>query len=265
MATKTPLASWLYSKRQELNPQFKEFNWPSRVFPGLYDFATTISWNGIEAGGRGVDSQREIALEKSVSEAIERLICKTLGFDSVGFAIAGTHDPSEHAKFEAMERFFLKHHLDEKIPFSPISVESEEARKFRNQNPDAVLSFFSMQTPKNLFGVVCSIKSEKIKLTALGFGLSDSIERSVQRSFNEALPNFAWLTDDDKSIEFELPWHIDSKFLAQIEPLLNGSHEEGKPTLEMPTLSRMEMAKSVIPVLSSAPIQMARFLAEERR
>ena len=131
MANKTPLASWLYSKRQELNPKFKEFNWPTRVFPGVFDFATTITWNGIESNGRGVDSQREIALEKSVAEAIERLICKSIGFDSVGFALAGTHDPEDHAKFEAMERYFLNIHLEEKIPFYQIAFVFREFTNFK--------------------------------------------------------------------------------------------------------------------------------------
>ncbi|MBL7670305.1 MAG: hypothetical protein JNM39_07445 [Bdellovibrionaceae bacterium] len=264
MANKTPLASWLYSKRQELNPRFKEFNWPARVFPGLYDFSTTVSWNGVEAGGRGVDSQREIALEKSVAEAIERLICKSLGFDSVGFALAGTHDPSDHARFEAMERFFLKWHLENRIPFSQVSVENEDAQKFRSQNPDAELSFFRMQTPSQLFGIVCSLKMKKTQSTALGFGLSNSLAKSIQHSFREALPNFAWLMDEDRNIEFEMPWHIDTKFLLQIEPLLaRESRDEETLLLDMPSLTRLEVEKSKISVLSNAPIQTARFLVAE--
>lgn len=260
MANQTPLASWLYSKRQELNPRFKEFSWPDRVFPGLYDFSTTIYWNGVEAKGRGVDSRREIALEKSVSEAIERLICKSLGFDSVGFALAGAHDPTDHAKFEALERFFLKKHLDAKIPFHHISIENEDVLKFRKQNPESTIRFFRMQTSNELHGVVCAMKHTASNKTALGFGLSDSQEKSMQRSMREALPNFAWFSDEDNEPVEEMPWHIDQKFLSRIEPLFVDTASEDQDLIpQLPTLSRVDVEKSAVPILSSAPIQMARY------
>lgn len=260
MANKTPLASWLYSKRQELNPKFKEFNWPARVFPGVYDFATIITWNGIESNGRGVDSRREIALEKSVAEAIERLICKSIGFDSVGFTLAGTHDPEDHAKFEAMERYFLNKHLEDKIPFSKIVFESEEIQKFRSANTDATIELYRMQTPKHIFGIVCAMKTKQT--TALGFGLSESLEKSVQRSMFEALPNYAWLTDEDKNLAEEIPWHVEPNFLLKIEPLLSSHFDQtDASTVILPTLTQIEVLKSELSVLSSAPIRLARFSA----
>ena len=260
MANKTPLASWLYSKRQELNPKFKEFNWPARVFPGVYDFATIITWNGIESNGRGVDSQREIALEKSVAEAIERLICKSIGFDSVGFALAGTHDPEDHAKFEAMERYFLNKHLEDKIPFSKIVFESEEIQKFRSANTDAIIEFYRMQTPRNIFGIVCAMKS--YQTTALGFGLSESLEKSVQRSMFEALPNYAWLTDEDKNLADEVPWHIEPKFLSKIGPLLSNQFDNtDASTVAFPILTQIEVLKSELSILANAPIRLARYSA----
>lgn len=260
MANKTPLASWLYSKRQELNPKFKEFNWPARVFPGVFDFATTITWNGVESNGRGVDSRREIALEKSVAEAIERLICKSIGFDSVGFALAGTHDPEAHAKFEAMERYFLNKHLEEKIQFYRITFENEDTRKFRSANADAMIEFYRMQTPKHIFGIVCAMKS--MATTALGFGLSESLGKSIQRSMFEALPNYAWLTDQDKSRTEEMPWHIEPTFISKIEPLLSNHVDQTDTSAVMlPTLTKIEVLKSELSILANAPIQLARFSA----
>lgn len=262
MANKTPLASWLYSKRQELNPKFKEFHWPARVLPGLFDFATTITWNGIESNGRGVDSKREIALEKSVSEALERLICKSLGFDSVGFALAGTHDPEAHARFEAMERYFLNKHLEGEIPFQRIAFENENIQKFRSANPDAAVEFYRMQTPLHIFGIVCAMKSENIQEMSLGFGLSESLEKSIQRSMFEALPNFAWLTDQEKSLPEEMPWHIEPNFISKIEPLLvNQGKDPSGVELAQPVLSQIAVSKSEISILVGAPIQMARFSA----
>lgn len=260
MANKTPLASWLYSKRQELNPKFKEFNWPTRVFPGVFDFATTITWNGVESNGRGVDSKREIALEKSVAEAIERLICKSIGFDSVGFALAGTHDPEDHAKFEAMERYFLNKHLEDKIQFSQIIFENEDIRKFRSVNANATIEFYRMQTPKHIFGMVCLMKSSPT--TALGFGLSESLEKSVQRSMFEALPNYAWLTDVEKNHSEEMPWHIEPNFLSKIEPLfLSPFNQTDASAVTLPALTQVEVLKSELAILADAPIRLSRFLA----
>lgn len=262
MANKTPLAAWLYSKRDELNPRFKEFSLSNRILPGLHDFSTTLSWDGTEAKGRGVDSSREIALEKSVAEAIERLICKSLGFDSVGFAIGSTYDPIDHASHEALERFYLKKHLKEKIPFHQIFLESIDTKKFRNLNPESELSFYKMQTPKELFGLVCSMKVTSGGATAFGFALSNSLEKSIQRSLLEALPNFAWLTDENKKSDVELPWHIDSKFLSQIEPLLVCDIDADDFRTDIPMLKRVHVDHSQILILSSAPIQTARFVAE---
>lgn len=260
MANKTPLASWLYSKRQELNPKFKEFNWPARVFPGVFDFATIITWNGIESNGRGVDSQREIALEKSVAEAIERLICKSVGFDSVGFALAGTHDPEDHAKFEAMERYFLNKHLEEKIPFYQIAFENEDIQKFRSANAEAKIEFYRMQTPRHIFGIVCAMKSKQT--TALGFGLSESFEKSIQRSMFEALPNYAWLTDEVKSLAEKMPWHIEPNFFSKMEPLLSNQFNQAVVAeFALPTLTQIEVLKSQLSILADAPIQLARFSA----
>lgn len=268
MANKTPLATWLYSKRQELNPRFREFNWPSKYLPGVFDFSTTVVWNGIEAEGRGVDALREVALEKSVAEAIERLICKFQQFDSVGFAIAGTHDPLLHAQHEALERYFLNRHIEGRLPFQLIEESELVSNQFRISNPDAKISFYRMATPDEMFGIVCSMNLPA-KARSLGFALSDTLENSVRRATLEALPNYAWLADKDMRHEYDgsesMPWHIDTDFVTKIDLLLgtNSKPETQRDIFDIPKLQKLDVPYAVISILKDAPIQAARFVVQE--
>lgn len=259
MANHTPLASWLYSKRTELNARFREFNWPSKIFPGVFDFETTISWRGIEANGRGVDSSREIALEKSVAEAIERLICLTLGFDSVGFAIAGTHDPSQHAKNECLERFFLNEHLKKGTTLYNVNVDFPEAEKLKLLVPTAEVSFYRMNTPKNLFGIACRVHLADSKKSSLGFALSEILDHAARRSFLEALPNFAWLASDEKLELNELPWHLKTDFVERLESLFSEIEGLQAEQMKSPALTSIELNLTSLPILEGAPIQTARY------
>lgn len=259
MANQTPLATWLYSKRTELNARFREFNWPSRILPGVFDFETKVTWNGIEADGRGVDARREIALEKSVAEAIERLICLTLGFDSVGFAVAGTHDPDQHAKFERLERFFLESHLKSATPFSKLNIELSEFAKLKELSNSVEIEFYRMATESTLYGIVCRIHSVVSGQSSLGFALSSSIEQSARRAFFEALPSYAWMISDEKLGLNELPWHLKPSFLEKMDALFTDSPQKESAHLQSPLLDLMETDLFLLPILSDAPIQMARY------
>lgn len=266
MANKTSLAAWLYSNRQALNPRFKEFSWPERFLSGLFDFSTVLTCDGIEAEGRGVDTRREIALEKSVAEAIERLICKKLGFDSIGFAAAATIDPTTHARFEALERFYLGKHIQNHTPFQKITATCELAEKFRSQNSNSEISFYRMATPDDIFGVVCLIESFQNQKRSLGFALSDSLDNGLRRSLLEALPNFAWLIEKDTKIEITeptTPWHIESDFLGKIVPLLE-KENSGKQigTFQIPFLKSVEVFHSQITILKDAPLRTSRFILQ---
>jgi hypothetical protein len=268
VANKTSLAAWLYSNRQALNPRFKEFSWPERFLSGLFDFSTILTCDGVEVEGRGVDTRREIALEKSVAEAIERLICKKLGFDSVGFAAAATIDPATHARFEALERFYLGKHIQTKTPFRKIAENCDLAEKFRGQNSDSEISFYRMATPGNIFGVVCLIETLQTQRRSLGFALSDSLDNCLRRSLLEALPNFAWLIEKDTHIETTgptIPWHIDSDFLKEIVPLLevNENSVEQIGTFQIPALKSVDTLYSQITILKDAPLRTARFILQE--
>ena len=266
MANKTSLAAWLYLNRQALNPRFTEFSWPERFLSGLFDFSTVLTCDGVDAEGRGVDTRREIALEKSVAEAIERLLCKKLGFDSVGFAVAATIDPMPHARFEALERFYLEKHIQTKTPFQKITATCELAERFRSQNSNSEISFYRMATTDNIFGVVCLIVSIQSQKRSLGFALSDTLDNCLRRSLLESLPNFAWLIEKDTNIEITeptTPWHIDSNFLEKIVPLLEKENSGKKiRTFQIPILKNVEVVHSQITILKDAPLRTSRFILE---
>lgn len=189
MAHKTPLATWLYLNRAVLAPTFTEFKGTGELVPGLFDFSTKLMWQGTEVEGRGVDNNREIAFEKSVAECIERIICVSKSIDSIGLAVSGgSHCPESHAKFEALERFYLNEHLENKIPFREVKSEIVLPNSFLDMKNDCEVRFFKMATPNNLFGLVCQISDPERK--SFGFALSDSMEISQRRSFLESIPSF---------------------------------------------------------------------------
>ena len=235
---------------------------PKKEIDKLFDLDDEL-YNGLMQFSKKV----AIALEKSVAEAIERLICKKLGFDSVGFAAAATIDPTPHARFEALERFYLEKHIQTHTPFQKITATCELAEKFRNQNSNSEISFYRMATPDDIFGAVCLIELFQSQKRSLGFALSDSLDNCLRRSLLEALPNFAWLVEKDTNIEIvepTTPWHIDSNFLEKIVPLLESKENAGEQigTFQIPILKNVEVFHSQITVLKDAPLRTSRFVLQ---
>lgn len=261
MANKTPLASWLYSKKSELSPEFQEFNWPARVFSGVFDFETKITWRSIVAVGRGVDVNREIALEKSVSEAIERLICHELKFASVGFAVAGTHDPSTHAQHEALERYYLNRHIENKINLCCLENKSLDIDSFESFKRDYSVTFYRMQTEELFHGIVCRLSSRDEKSVSFGFALSQDQENSMRRAFFEALPSFAWLISGENLLSQYLPWQIEEGFIAKLDALLE-QDTQFVPDAEKLKLTQIPVDISQISILSDAPLKLGKFAVE---
>lgn len=260
MANKTPLAAWLFSKRGELEPNFTEFMGTSSLVPGLFDFSTKIKWHDVEIEGRGVDECREIALEKSVAECIERIICVERSIDSIGLAVSGgIHNPEAHSRFEALERYYLNQHLEKNILFQKTPSEIDFDKSLKERNPKCEITFFQMITPESLFGVVCQI--EENNKMSFGFALSESLIESQRRSFLEAIPSFSWLKikNEKNHTNSKVPWQISEEFISRISPLLNTVVQHKKTDLVIPELLREEIDCIDIPVLNSAPIQVSRY------
>ncbi len=260
MAHKTSLATWLYLNRSVLVPTFTEFKGTGELVPGLFDFSTKITWQGIEIEGRGVDDNREIAFEKSVAECIERIICVSKSIDSIGLAVSGgSHCPESHAKFEALERFYLNEHLENKIPLHEVKSEILLPNGFLGKNKDCEVRFFRMATPNNLFGLVCQISdAERI---SFGFAMSESMETSQRRSFLESIPSFCWLKNKNGPNESvsSVPWQISKEFISKISPLLGTTSVDELHKSFLPDLVSVELNYFDIPILKSAPLKISKY------
>ena len=262
MAHKTPLAAWLYLNRSKLDPKFTEFKGTGELLPGLFDFSTRINWNGVELDGRGVDERREIAFEKSVAECIERIICVEKNITSVGLAVSGEgHDPDSHARFEALERYYLNEHLQKSVYLKKVESKSNLVEIFLNSNPDCKAEFFKMLTPDHLHGLVCRISGAN--QYAFGFALSESIHDSERRSFLEAIPSFAWLkTNVDADLKNQnTPWQISIDFISNISPLLGDSSTKHLQNLIFPNLVFEKIDYSNIRILNTLSMNAVRCTA----
>lgn len=260
MANKTPLAAWLYLNRSKLDPKFTEFKGTGELLPGLFDFSTRISWNGVELEGRGVDERREIAFEKSVAECIERIICVEKNITSVGLAVSGEgHDPDTHARFEALERCYLNEHLRKRFNFNKIESKNSIVESFLNKNPDFKVEFFKMLTPNHLHGLVCRISGAN--RVAFGFALSESSHDSERRSFLETIPSFAWLkeNDDAELRNKNIPWQISIDFISNISPLLGESSTQYLQKLIFPNLVFEKIDYSNIRILNTISMSVVRY------
>lgn len=260
MAHKTPLAAWLYLNRSVLAPTFTEFRGTGELVPGLFDFSTKIVWEGAEIEGRGVDDRREIAFEKSVAECIERIICAVKNINSVGLAVSGgSHCPEAHAKFEALERFYLDEHLKKRMPLTEIKSEFLLTSSFLDINSECEVRFFKMATPTNLYSLVCQIADTERK--SFGFAMSDSMENSQRRSFLESIPSFCWLKNKNELNQSvsSVPWQISKEFISKIGPLLGSIPVNDFRKSFLPNLVSEKVNYSDIPILKSAPLKVSKY------
>lgn len=261
MAHKTPLAHWLYIHREKFCAQFKELNWPKSYGVDVFDFSTTIKINDQIFEGRGVDIFRDIALEKSVSEVIERYISISLGFDSVGFSVSGVIDTKVHAYNELLERYYLNQHLKNMTPLFNLEnkfLKDDSIQKFEEKNTLTV-EHYIVNTPNNMFGLVCRIRSKNFNKIAFGFSLNQNLESAINKSFLEALPNYAWLDQKSNDSKQNIPWHISEEFTDELNSLLFDQKHTFEFNFFEPKIKNMDVDWKSLPLLSVINMQTSRF------
>jgi hypothetical protein len=265
MAHQTPIARWVLNNRDRLNPSFVKFDWPTRYFNGVADFAATISVDGIEAFGRGIDTDQNLAIEKSAAEAVERFICQSLKIDSVGVAVSGEVGAVDHAEREALERHFFFEHQRLQRPFIPVASDShglpivaEIISAFDRRNENAgKLTFFKMAAPVPYHGYVATIAVNG-QVRFIGLALHSDAHKSVYRAFFEAMANFARFRDDAPKFETEWSsnsdaWTCDPRYLNKLIYLFSEEAQSG-PTLLLPKWSSVPLNISGLHILSGCPI-----------
>lgn len=275
MAHKNQLTQWLFDRRQYWNPNISQMSWPRQFYPGLCDFEIEVNSEVGPIKGRGLAMSEPLALEKSISELIERLICKRLNISTVGVAVNGQHSSEDHAYKEACERYFLGEHLKHKTPFQKLTSEDVDLIKGINQysgpfweridGSNVKLSFYKMLAPLGFTGLVCRLEANDGALF-LGFSYGD-IEEVVSRAFNESLVNYAhychkgkaFLDESDENPDL---WHLSESFTEKMRPLLDGATNDLRLPLK-PQFTKKELKAASFKDLSDCPINPIRIVIEE--
>lgn len=117
------LENWILRNVDLFKIKWTEYTWPSRWWQGLNDFSCEIQFNNELFIGRGSDINKRIALIKSFSEAIERIVGKCNSLENSN-GISAHYDKilcQNNSKSELIERdqFFL--HYFSKTPFAEFS------------------------------------------------------------------------------------------------------------------------------------------------
>ena len=198
MARQHELTQWILSNQHALDLKVRELTWIRPAFPGMTDLSVTITLEGIDVRGRGIDQQEDRALGKAVCEAIERFLCLHHGIPSTG--VAGHYDMQEgkqNAKLEWIERACLYSHAKNGISLAPLSSEIVDV-SYSGQSTKAGLHTFKMIVPQGYSAIACLV--EGVSTSAgfggiLGLGCDKMRDRAMLKAKLECLRSVATLED----------------------------------------------------------------------
>ena len=113
------LNSWILANSSKLNLKVERANWTKDWLPGVFDYRSLITLDGVSYRGRGIDKNKDLAFIKSFSEAIERSFCASNGIRSSGVAAhISLKEAQKKAKQELVERDLLFCHFLTKTPIT---------------------------------------------------------------------------------------------------------------------------------------------------
>ena len=125
MANNQRLGQWALNQAKAVKLHVTRLEWIGDFFPGFTDLQVKIEIDSKVFEGRGSDLDKDVALAKGLTEAIERFICFSNRITSLG--VAGHYDfekAKENAFLEFIERSLLSYHYENKIPMRKLSVKS---------------------------------------------------------------------------------------------------------------------------------------------
>lgn len=258
------LLSWVYNHKEQLSIEFSTDDWSSKFGLKLFDYESSIKHNNMEFYGRGVDEVESVAILKSVSEVIERVICNEYGITSVGLSIQSTQDnifdSDSHAKDEILERYFLKKHIENGVPFRMIEATGPMVSEFKKHNSSSKMQFFKMNTPVGYYGVGCLL--ELNDKASIGFAFSYIEIKTIEKAFTEALPNLFWLQENDIKDE-EKPFHLQLSFISKVKSLLGLTATNIKIETQLPDIVGQKIDLSEHGLFATAPIRITSFRIKE--
>lgn len=219
MAHKNPIASWLYKNSDKYAIRFKLADWTTRYSFDLFDYEVTGEFQGVKLTSRGLDANKEIALEKACSEFLERMVCVVEDLNSEGMAVSATVDAALHARNELLERYYLRQHLTGKIGFREIDSKKFMLSSKVEKQFNSSVNFYQMKANGG-FGIVCKTQSYALdQVFSFGFSYSDNQNHSIEKSLMEALPNFVWKMENP-DFNTENVWQLSNDFKMRISLLL---------------------------------------------
>jgi len=264
MVDKNAITHWLITHKDLFKLAYKQYDWPDRYSLGLYDFSCHLNFENIKSEGRGTSTDPDLAIEKASAEVIERYICLKLNIPSVGVAVSGEKSALIHAQNEALERYYLNNHLELKWPFKKVDLANHSTaslsallNKLTSSFKMVNIDFYQMHTPPDNVGIICSIQHLEANFYSFGFSFDSEYSTGLERSFLEAIPNIAAISNDDLS---KRPWHLSDDFKARLLPLLSNSvnYPEKDFPLTSPQLEIESLNMDLFPELKNCPINPVR-------
>lgn len=175
MANQEELDLWILKNAQFLNLEIEELDWTKNLKSPLYDFNTIVRVEGEKFYGRGTDKFRDLALKKSIAEAVERSIIKELKLNSSNGVAVNTDVESAKASalFELVERHIFLSYFISCTPFSKLNKNEISCTLTKDlidfvESKDGTISISILQVKK--VGYFCLASVHGLKRTP-SFGL----------------------------------------------------------------------------------------------
>jgi hypothetical protein len=179
----------------------------------------------------------------------------------VGLSVGIGYDCDLHAKFEALERYYLNEHVSKKIKLSQQNILSSDLIiDFVQKNDEVKIKFLKMLTLKDTFGIICILYQGKNR--SIGFSYSNNERDAFEKSFIEAFPNLA-ATLKNKFNDENKPWHLKGEFIGQIEQLENSKNEIKFESIKNPALEKVKINLDEISFLSGSKLQAIKYIVKD--
>lgn len=198
MANNQRLGQWALNQAKALKLHVNRLEWIGDFFPGFIDLQVKIEIDFKIFEGRGSDLDKDVALAKGLTEAIERFICFSNRITSLG--VAGHYDiekAKENAFLEFIERSLLSYHYENKIPMRKLSVKSLDVHVLRKGISTFSLHQFQMQDCGDLHGVFTlaeGLTSSPQLGGIMGASVSHDLHSAITKSTIECMRNVSALS-----------------------------------------------------------------------
>lgn len=202
------LDTWILNSSVKLNSNIKLFSNSNLTKMGIFDITVEIEIDGVDSFGRGTDFDRNIAIRKAMSEALERFYLKYNKFPNSNGMAAHFNKANaiENAKNELIERDLFLCNFLTSTPFSVMEASSIEIDKCREILRKGVrLNFYKMGEGDQKIAVLCTIDGIECEAVPFGYfmgtSVSNNLKSAINSAFCEAYRSFAHFASSENTKE----------------------------------------------------------------